>query len=79
MQKRREAGSVNATQSERAYRALKSAILKGDIAEGLFLDQAEMMRRYQIGRTPYREACNRLLHEETLEVVPRVAAILFPK
>jgi len=30
-----------------------------------------MLRRYAIGRTPFREACNRLDHEQLLEVVPR--------
>jgi DNA-binding GntR family transcriptional regulator len=29
------------------------------------------MVRYRIGRTPYREACNRLHHERLLAVVPR--------
>lgn len=29
------------------------------------------MREYGIGRTPFREACNRLHHEELLEAVPR--------
>jgi DNA-binding GntR family transcriptional regulator len=29
------------------------------------------MQHYGIGRTPYREACNRLHHERLLEVVPR--------
>lgn len=64
-------GHGNLTQTERAYAALKKAILKGDIEEGVFLSESEMMRRYRIGRTPYREACNRLHHERLLEVVPR--------
>jgi len=59
------------TQTEMAYSALKTAILRGEIEEGTFLVESEMMRRYHIGRTPYREACNRLHHERLLEVVPR--------
>ncbi len=59
------------TQTEKAYTALKKAIVQGEIEEGVFLSEAEMMRRYSIGRTPYREACNRLHHEGLLEVVPR--------
>jgi len=59
------------TQTEKAYRALKKAILKGEIEEGVFLSEPDVMSRYGIGRTPYREACNRLHHEKLLEVVPR--------
>lgn len=59
------------TQTEKAYAALKKAILQGKIEEGAFLSESEMMRRNKIGRTPYREACNRLHHEGLLEIVPR--------
>ena len=45
--------------------------MRGEIEEGRFLSESEMMSRYRIGRTPYREACNRLHHEKLLEVVPR--------
>jgi DNA-binding GntR family transcriptional regulator len=61
----------NLTQTEKAYVAIKKAILRGEIEEGLFLAESDIMRRYGIGRTPYREACNRLHHEQLLEVVPR--------
>ena len=63
------AGKV--TQTERAYAAIKKAILHGEIEEGVFLSESDIMRRYGIGRTPYREACNRLHHEGLLQVVPR--------
>jgi DNA-binding GntR family transcriptional regulator len=59
------------TQTEKAYAALKKAILQGEIEEGVFLSESEMMKRNGIGRTPYREACNRLHHEGLLEIVPR--------
>jgi DNA-binding GntR family transcriptional regulator len=59
------------TQTERAYRTIKQAILKGELPEGGFLSEVEVMKRYGIGRTPFREACNRLHHEELVEVVPR--------
>ena len=64
-------GHGKPTQTERAYIALKKAILRGEIGEGVFLSESEMMSRCRIGRTPYREACNRLHHEKLLEVVPR--------
>jgi DNA-binding GntR family transcriptional regulator len=59
------------TQTERAYNAIKRAILDGEIEEGVFLAEGAIMARYHIGRTPYREACNRLHHEGLLQVVPR--------
>jgi DNA-binding GntR family transcriptional regulator len=43
----------------------------GEIREGTFLSEKDLMRRYGVGRTPFREACNRLHHEQLLEVVPR--------
>lgn len=58
------------TKTEKAYTALKRAILQGELEEGLFLSESDVMSRYGIGRTPYREACNRLHHEGLLEVVP---------
>jgi DNA-binding GntR family transcriptional regulator len=58
------------TQTEKAYTALKRAITQGEIDEGSFLSETEIMKRYGIGRTPYREACNRLHHEGLLQVVP---------
>jgi DNA-binding GntR family transcriptional regulator len=45
--------------------------VRGEIEEGVFLSEKEIMKRYRIGRTPFREACNRLHHEHLLEVVPR--------
>jgi DNA-binding GntR family transcriptional regulator len=59
------------THTEKAHTALKKAILQGLLQEGAFLSEADIMKRYGVGRTPYREACNRLHHEGLLEVVPR--------
>ena len=58
------------TQTEKAYLVIKRAILQGEIEEGTFLSEADVTSRYDIGRTPYREACNRLIHEGLLEAVP---------
>lgn len=59
------------TLTEKAYQCIKEGIVRGEIEEGVFLAEKEIMKRYQIGRTPFREACNRLHHEQLLEVVPR--------
>ena len=59
------------TLTEKAYLCIKEGIVRSEIQEGVFLSEKEIMKRYQIGRTPFREACNRLHHEHLLEVVPR--------
>ncbi len=59
------------TLTEKAYASIKEGIVRGEIEEGVFLSEKEIMKRYGIGRTPFREACNRLHHEHLLEVVPR--------
>ncbi|MBV8553605.1 MAG: GntR family transcriptional regulator [Acidobacteriaceae bacterium] len=56
---------------DRAYRLLKHGILHGEFPEGSFLSESEILSRHGIGRTPFREACNRLHNEQLLEVVPR--------
>ena len=60
-----------ATLSEHAYQKLKHGIIHGEFPEGQFLREAEVLRRYAIGRTPFREACNRLHNEQLLAAVPR--------
>jgi DNA-binding GntR family transcriptional regulator len=59
------------TQADRAYQLMKHGILHGEFPEGGFLREAEILARYAIGRTPFREACNRLHNEQLLAVVPR--------
>src|SRR3954469_6776829 len=56
---------------EHAYRVIKHGILRGEFPEGSFLNEAEILADCGIGRTPFREACNRLHNEQLLEVVPR--------
>jgi len=59
------------TLAERAYQMLKHAILHDEFPEGSFLREADILPRYAIGRTPFREACNRLHNEQLLAVIPR--------
>jgi DNA-binding GntR family transcriptional regulator len=63
--------TTGGTLAEKAYRMLKHEILHGKFAEGSFLREADILGRYTIGRTPFREACNRLHNEQVLAVVPR--------
>lgn len=66
-----KAKRTSGTQAERAYGLIKQGLLQGEFAEGSFLLESEILNRLKIGRTPFREACNRLHNEHLLEVVPR--------
>src|SRR5947207_13710747 len=58
------------TLTEKAYQCIMEGIVRGEVEEGVFLSEKEIMSRYGIGRTPSREACNRLHHEHLLDAVP---------
>jgi DNA-binding GntR family transcriptional regulator len=64
--------------TERAYRTLRAAVLCGDFKEGEFLTEREARTKCQIGHTPFREACNRLLLEGLLESMPRRGYFVTP-
>jgi GntR family transcriptional regulator, rspAB operon transcriptional repressor len=66
----KKAKAPKTTITERAYHAIKRAILLGTIREGSFLSEEDIRRSFGFGRTPFREACNRLHNERVLEVVP---------
>lgn len=68
---KKKANPSSGTLADRAYRLLKHGILHGEFPEGSFLTESAILSRYSIGRTPFREACNRLHNEQLLEVVPR--------
>lgn len=71
MRKKKKTGNRNGTLSEQAYQIIKRGILQGEFEEGSFLSAPEVMGKYGISRTPFRESCNRLHNERILEVVPR--------
>lgn len=48
---------------EKAFQTLKGAILQGDLQRGERLSEARLIREFSIGRTPLREALNRLEQE----------------
>lgn len=53
-----------ATKTDRAYWALREAIVTGEIDEGSPLDDNELKAKLEVGRTPIREAIKRLTLEE---------------
>jgi GntR family transcriptional regulator, rspAB operon transcriptional repressor len=64
-------GNSSESLTDRAYGVLRAAIIRGEFGEGKFLAEAGAREKFKIGHTPFREACNRLIHESLLELMPR--------
>jgi DNA-binding GntR family transcriptional regulator len=62
----------------RAYRALERMIVILDLAPGSSTTEAALIERLQLGRTPVREAIQRLAWEGLLEIRPRAGIAVAP-
>lgn len=56
----------NKTKSDAAYERLREAVITFEIESGEPLDEASLMERFDVGRTPLREALKRLAVEGLL-------------
>lgn len=56
---------------ERVYRALRDALISGELAPGQRLRDQELAARLGVSRTPVREALQRLEDEGLVETAPR--------
>src|SRR6185437_998869 len=73
---RRREASAGAQQeaeslTERAYRALEEQIVTLKIAPGAIVSEAALSKRTGFGRTPIREAIQRLARERLVTIMPR--------
>ena len=57
--------------TERAYRALEEAIVTLALQPGEVVSEAQLSARLGIGRTPIREALQRLARERLVRILPR--------
>ncbi len=57
--------------SEQAYQQIRRQIIQLDLAPGDVLHEHELQERLDIGRTPIREALQRLAREHFVQVIPR--------
>lgn len=57
--------------SDVAYHGLRNAIIKADLLPGSPIDEKECMEQLAVGRTPLREALQRLAQEDLLLAVPQ--------
>jgi DNA-binding GntR family transcriptional regulator len=62
--------------TERAYRALEEQIVTLQIAPGTVVSEAWLSKRLGIGRTPIREALQRLGRERLVVIMPRRGIIV---
>jgi DNA-binding GntR family transcriptional regulator len=71
---RREAAAAelsDATLTDRAYRAIEEQIVTLQLAPGAVISEAVLSERLKIGRTPIREAIQRLARERLMVIMPR--------
>jgi DNA-binding GntR family transcriptional regulator len=61
----------DATLTERAYRALEEEIVTLKLPPGAVVSEALLSERLGIGRTPIREALQRLARERLVQILPR--------
>lgn len=59
------------TNAERAYQAIKNRIIKTELSPGEVIQEARLMKELGFGRTPIREALNRLKSDDLVVVKPR--------
>ncbi|MDI3308148.1 MAG: GntR family transcriptional regulator [Acetobacteraceae bacterium] len=62
---------MDETLTERAYRALEEAIVTLALDPGEVVSEAQLSARLGIGRTPIREALQRLARERLVRILPR--------
>jgi DNA-binding GntR family transcriptional regulator len=70
-QMRHRDGAADESLTERAYRALEEQIVTAQIAPGEAVSEALLSKRLGIGRTPIREALQRLARERLVRILPR--------
>ena len=68
--KRSEPGKGASTGSVRTYEKLKALIISGEFSPGSDLDEAELVQRFAVSRTPVREALIRLSMEGLVTMAP---------
>lgn len=64
-------GTPDGSLAERAYREIRRRIIELDLAPGDVVREADLQAELGIGRTPIREALQRLAREHFVTVIPR--------
>jgi len=64
------------TQAKQAYRAIEEMIVTLELPPGSRVSEKSLSTQLGIGRTPVREALQRLAYERTITVLPRSGAVV---
>jgi DNA-binding GntR family transcriptional regulator len=64
--------------SDRVEKELRQLILTLQIEPGLAISEASLMKRYGWGRTPLREAFQRLAEQSLLQIIPHHGVVITP-
>lgn len=64
-------GSPELTLSQQAYSVIEDMIISEAIPAGSYITEPELVERTGLGRTPIREALQRLSHEHMVNIRPR--------
>ncbi len=59
------------TAAEQAYDAIKAMIIRLELAPGELLNESDLMDELELGRTPIREALQRLGRDQLVTILPR--------
>ncbi len=76
MQARGASATTRQPASHRAHEAIKELILMGEIAPLSQIDELDLRERLDLGRTPIREALQRLAYDGLVTIVPFRGAIV---
>lgn len=71
-------GASNASLAEQAYRALEDRLVMLDLPPGSLVSEGELIRLTGYGRTPVREAIQRLAQHDLFQVIPRKGLLVTP-
>ena len=65
-------------ESDRVEKELREKTLTIEIEPGLAISEADLIKRFQWGRTPLREAFQRLAEQSLLQIIPRHGVVITP-
>lgn len=64
--------------AEKSYRVLESGLVRLELAPGSLVSEGELIDMTGYGRTPVREAIQRLARQDLFEVIPRKGLLVAP-
>lgn len=73
-----EARDARPSRMGEAYEAIERMIVTGELRPEAMISEGELMRALDLGRTPVRDALQRLHHEGLVEIRPRRGVVVAP-